>query len=184
MPDDSSATTSERAHDTRAAMDALRRLVRALRTSTRAAERAHQMSAAQLFVLRTVAAQPGLALGELAARVHTRQSTASEVVARLANQGFVARRTDPADARRRTLHLTATGRALVRTARRTVPERLVEALEALPAPERAALARGLARWVAAAGLDTVAPTMFFERGADAPAPSDLGGAAAEVPGAR
>ena len=144
-------------------MDALRQLVRALRVSTRAAERAHQVSAAQLFALRIVAAEPGLALGEVAARTHTRQSTASEVVARLVDRGLVERRLDPADARRRTLHLTVAGRRLVRTARRTVPERLVAALEALPAAERASLARGLARWVDAAGLADVEPTMFFER---------------------
>ncbi|HEY0778031.1 MAG TPA: MarR family winged helix-turn-helix transcriptional regulator [Gemmatirosa sp.] len=120
------------------------------------------MSAAQLFVLRTVAAEPGIAVGELAARTHTRQSTVSEVVARLADRGLVERRADAADARRRTLHLTAAARALVRTARRTVPERLVTALDALPPAERAALARGLERWVTAAGLDVVEPTMFFE----------------------
>ena len=150
------------AADARAAMDALRRLVRALRTSTRVAERAHQVSAAQLFALRAVAAEPGLALGQLAERTHTRQSTVSEVVARLVDRGLVERRADAADARRRTLHLTAEGRGLVRVARRTVPERLVEALRTLPAAERAGLARGLARWVAAAGLDAVEPTMFFE----------------------
>lgn len=150
------------ADDARAAMDALRRLVRALRASTRAAERAHQVSAAQLFALRTVAAEPGLALGALAERTHTRQSTASEVVARLVDRGLVERRLDAADARRRTLHLTPAGRTVVRAARRTVPERLVEALGTLPAGERAALARGLERWVAAAGLGGVEPTMFFE----------------------
>lgn len=148
--------------DARAAMDALRRLVRALRMSTRAAERAHQISAAQLFALRAVAAEPGLAPGDLAKRTHTSQSSASEVAARLADQGLVERRADAADARRRTLHLTAAGRAVVRTARASVPERLVSAFVALPARERAALATGLSRWVAEAGLGQVEPTMFFE----------------------
>ena len=156
------------AADTRAAMDALRRLVRALRVSTRTTERAHQVSAAQLFALRVIAAEPGLALGEVAARTHTRQSTASEVVTRLVDRGLVERRLDPADARRRTLHLTAAGRTLVRAARRTVPERLVAALERLSPAERAALARGLARWVTAAGLADVEPTMFFESRARGP----------------
>lgn len=159
----------DRGADARAAMDALRRLVRALRVSTRAAEREHQISAAQLFALRSIAAEPGVALGELAGRTYTRQSTASEVVARLVGQGLVERRADPVDARRRTLHLTPAGRGVVRTAQRTVPERLVEALERLPATERAALADGLTRWVAAAGLETVVPTMFFEaRGTSGP----------------
>lgn len=160
--------------DARAAMDALRRLVRALRLSTRASERAHQVSAAQLFALRTVAAEPGLALGALAARTHTRQSTASEVVARLADRGLVERRADATDGRRRALHLTPAGRALVRAARRTVPERLVEALGALPAAERAALARGMTRWVAAAGLDEVEPAMFFEPRARSAADAAVG----------
>ncbi len=162
-PDDASPSSAHPLDaDAQVAMDALRRLVRALRGSTRATARAHGVSAAQLFALRAAAAEPGLALGALAARTHTQQSSASEVVARLVARGLLERRAHATDGRQRTLYLTAAGRAAVRGARRSVPERLVDALATLPADERAALARGLTRWVAAAGLDTVAPTMFFE----------------------
>ena len=84
--------------EARAALDALRRLVRALRASARVARRDHQVSAAQLFALRAVAAEPGLSLGALAARTHTSQSSCSEVAARLADRGLVERRPERADA--------------------------------------------------------------------------------------
>jgi DNA-binding MarR family transcriptional regulator len=164
-------TTPERPDDdTARAMDALRRLVRALRTSARDAERAHAVSAAQLFVLRELAAAPGLSFGDLARRTHTRQSSVSEVVARLVEAGLVARTTATDDGRRRELTLTARGRAIAESAAATMPERLVQSLDALPATTRGALADGLQRWVDAAGLADVAPAMFFER----PAPRRRG----------
>jgi DNA-binding MarR family transcriptional regulator len=144
-------------------MNALRRLVRALRTAARDTERTHSVSAAQLFVLRELAAAPGLSFGELAERTHTRQSSVSEVVARLVEAGLVDRTPSSADGRRRELTLTARGRAIADAAPTSMPERLVQSLDALPATTRRALADGLQRWVDAAGLTDVAPAMFFER---------------------
>ena len=146
-------------------MDALRRLVRALRTAARDAERAHAVSAAQLFVLRELAASPGLSFGALAERTHTRQSSVSEVVARLVEARLVDRTPSSADGRRRELTLTARGRTIAEAAPATMPERLVQSLDALPATTRRALADGLQQWVDAAGLADVAPAMFFERSA-------------------
>lgn len=149
-------------------MDALRRLVRALSTAARGPDgadggRGPALSGAQRFVLRQVAAAPGLSVGELARRTFARQSTVSEVVARLVAQGLITRRASERDARQAELTLTARGQRQAERAGQTVQERLVAGLGALPAARRRALAAGLEAWIAAAGLADVPPTMFFER---------------------
>ena len=148
--------------DATRAMDALRRVVKVLRVSSRAVERAVGISAAQLFVLRQLADAPRQSLGDLVARTRTHQSTVSEVVSRLVDAGLVARRTSSDDARRAELSLTARGRALLRAAPSTVQTDLLEGFARLSPTRRRALADGLEAWLAAAGLAEVEPTMFFE----------------------
>lgn len=149
-------------HDAAVALEALRRIVHALRTQGTQAEREFGVTAAQLFVLRQIGRRPGLSLHDLAERTHTRDSSVSEVVSRLVSGGFVERSPDPDDRRRVRLTLAPAGRRVVAVAPRTVQERLVSAFEALPAPARTALAHGLDAWIRAAGLDDTPSAMFFE----------------------
>jgi DNA-binding MarR family transcriptional regulator len=144
------------------AMNALRRIVRALRT-THAGKGRAKLSAAQLFVLRQVAAVPGLSLEELCLRTLTGASAASEVVSKLIGAGLVKRR-NGADHRRAAYSLTASGKRAVMRAPTSVPERLVEAFHRLSSEEQWSLARTLESWVAAADLDAVPAAMFFEAG--------------------
>jgi DNA-binding MarR family transcriptional regulator len=150
-------------------MDALRRLVRELSTSARGARRgaAGAISGARLYVMRQIAASPGLSIGELAARTHARQSAVSEVVSRLVDGGLVSRRASTTDARQASLTLTARGRRAINGAERTAQERLADALAALAPARRATLAGALEAWLAAAGLADAPATMFFETEPDA-----------------
>ena len=143
-------------------MDALRRLVRALSASARGGAGTGGVSGAHLFVLRQIAAAPGLSVGELATRTLARQSTVSEVVARLVAGGLVRRRPSAADARQVELSLTPLGRRRIARVGPTAQERLADALAAMPPARREALVDGLEAWLAAAGLADVPPTMFFE----------------------
>jgi len=145
-------------------MDGLRRVVRALSASARGLPRDGGVSGAQRFVLRQIAAAPGLSVGELATRTLARQSTVSEVVARLVTGGLVARRASATDARQSELTLTARGRRAIAAAELTAQERLAAGLAALPAARREVLADGLEAWLVAAGLAEVPATMFFEDG--------------------
>src|SRR5579885_2556290 len=72
-------------------VDALRRLVRELRDSARLAQGRTAITGAQLFVLRALAAEPGLSINELAERTMTHQSSVSVVVSRLVARGLVTR---------------------------------------------------------------------------------------------
>jgi DNA-binding MarR family transcriptional regulator len=86
----------------------------------------------------------------------------SEVVTRLVARGLVTRRPSSTDARQVQLALSARGRATVRDTEPTAQERLAEGLAALSVAERDGLARGLDRWLEAAGLAELPATMFFE----------------------
>lgn len=143
-------------------MDALRRLVRTLGTSARSTPGARGISGAQLFLLRAIGSAPGISLSALSARAMARQSTISEVVARLVERRLVARTRADEDARRVELTLTARGRGIVERAPQTVQERLVAGLESLSAIQQQRLASSLELWLERAGFDDVEPSMFFE----------------------
>ena len=150
------------AADVRAVMDALRRIVRALRLSARAAEGRLGISSAQLFVLHQLAQGDASSVDELAARTLTHQSSVSVVVSRLAERGLVVRRTSPHDARRTAIALTAAGRALLRRAPEVGQARLITGLERLRPSQRRALASQLTALVRALEVGQEEPAMFFE----------------------
>ena len=144
------------------AMNALRRLVSALRSSGATASRQHGMSVAQLFALRIIARQPRLSMGELADRTLTTPSAVSEVTSRLVVRGLVRREPDPVDHRRVLVSLTHEGEAVHERLEETVPERLVAALGSMDPESRKSLSDTLEEWVVQAGLSDVAPAMFGE----------------------
>lgn len=144
------------------AMEGIRRLVRAIRVSSTASERAVGLSAAQLFALRQIALRPNQSLNELAKRTLTTQSSVSEVVTRLVDQGLVARNTSALDRRRAELSLTDEGRKVLARAPETVQERLVSGYGLLEPEQQAMLAVGLESWLSASGLSETPATMFFE----------------------
>jgi DNA-binding MarR family transcriptional regulator len=143
-------------------LDDLRRIVRALRQSSREAERTLGVSGAQLFVLRSLLDTRALSLNELAARTRTHQSTVSVVVKRLVERGLVLRHACQLDARRLELSLSKRGRALLERAPLAAQDKLIEGVERLPAAARQTLADSLHGLVVAMQLEDEAPRMFFE----------------------
>ena len=144
------------------AMDAVRRIVRALRTAHIESRAIRGASMAQLFVLREVDKAGVITIGDLADRTATAQSSVSAVVARLQSRGLLIRGTSTADRRRAAIRLSDDGRAALARAPETIQERLLAAFRQLPPDRQRALAEGMDAWIAAAGLGHVAPTMFFE----------------------
>lgn len=151
------------ASDAARAMDALRRIVHALHAANARAEANLRVTAAQLFVLRQIGAEPGISMSGLAERTRSAQSSVSEVVARLCGQGLVQRRTSPADGRRVELSLTRAGAILASRAGETIQERLVAAYERLGADDQDSLAQLLETWLSSAGLEG-GPAAFFFHG--------------------
>ncbi len=143
---------------TRSVLDSLRRLVRAFRVLGAAGG----PSPAQRFVLEQLVARPGASIGDLARLTHTDQSSVSVVVSRLVESGLVERKRAGDDARRAELSLTTRGKSLAKKSPPTGQARLLEALDALSGPRRAALARELDGLVAVMGIDDEPAGMFFE----------------------
>ena len=166
MPSRKRSTTPSAVADTVRVMESLRRVVRSLSSSLRGSSRADGITGAQLFVLRQIAAAPGLSLNELATRTLARQSTVSEVVSRLTDRGLVVRGVRSDDARQVALTLTSAGRRALHGVDATTQERLADGLASLSASQRTALADGLEAWLAAAGLADVPAPMFFEKEPD------------------
>jgi nitroimidazol reductase NimA-like FMN-containing flavoprotein (pyridoxamine 5'-phosphate oxidase superfamily)/DNA-binding MarR family transcriptional regulator len=158
------AAQSDATHDADAmlAMQGLRRLVRAIRTTSTSVERDHGVTSAQLFVLREIASAPGSSVSDIARRTLTSQPAVSEVIARLVANGLVVRTPAADDRRRADLRLTEAAERVLAGAPETVQERLVSAFHSLTRDDRRHLAAALDHWLAAAGLDATPATMFFE----------------------
>jgi DNA-binding MarR family transcriptional regulator len=143
----------------RDAMDALRRIVRALRLAAGDVQRQAGISVAQLFVLQQLA-EGSRSVNELATATATDPSTVSGVVRRLLDAGLVVRRPSPHDRRRAEISLTPEGAALLARAPAAPQEIIVAAIDALPERQRRAVASGLV--AIADQLGAVPPTFFFE----------------------
>jgi DNA-binding MarR family transcriptional regulator len=143
-------------------MIALRRIVRFLRLADRDAEAAVGLSAAQLFVLQSLAQQPARSLAELAQRTLTDQSSVSTVVARLVERRLITRKPATDDRRRVELRTTAAGERIVDRAPRVPQMRIAEIVRAMPVQQRSELVRSLESLVTAIGANEVAPRMLFE----------------------
>jgi DNA-binding MarR family transcriptional regulator len=154
-----------------AAMNAVRRIVRSLRLSSRATEKALGVSGAQLFVLQQLAesASDGApSISQLAEQTATDPSSVSVVVSRLVARGLAARRSSRSDARRAEVQITPAGRALLQRAPSPVQARMIDALTNLPPARRRELIAGLEALVEALGMAGEAAAMFFEEEGDSP----------------
>jgi DNA-binding MarR family transcriptional regulator len=148
--------------DIRAALDAIRRIVKGIRTSTREAESIAGLSSAQLFALHQLASAPGSSVNDLAARTFTHQSSVSAVVQRLVARRLVAKLPALEDRRRVRLTLTEAGRALVRRSPEPLQERLIAGIARLSATERQVLTRALNAIALTMGVADQRPPMFFD----------------------
>ena len=141
-----------------AVLVALRRLVRFLRL----AERGHDLSAAQLYVLHVLVDAPARSIAEIAARTLTDQSSVSTVVAKLVERKLVSKTVAKADRRRAELALTAAGHRIA-VATPPLPQlKIVDAVRAMPGKQQVNLVRALDELTAAIGADAVSPRMLFE----------------------
>jgi DNA-binding MarR family transcriptional regulator len=152
--------------DVRACMDALRRIVRALRLAATEVERELGLSVAQLFVLQQLADERPRSVTEIAEGTVTDPSTISGFMRRLVDRGLVKRGTSPADGRRAEVTLTPKGAQMLRRAPAAPQTQLVAALSAMPRARRRAIAGGLVEL--AERLGPAKATFFFEGEATKP----------------
>jgi DNA-binding MarR family transcriptional regulator len=149
--------------DVSRALNALRRMVRGLRSAAENVERDLNISAAQLFVMRELAQRPDQSVKDLADVTMTTHSTVSQVAGSLIAKGFITRATDPADGRRSVLRLTRQGSSLLRKSPRAIQEELIDGFSLLRASDQRGLANGLEKWLVKSGLGEVPSSMLFEK---------------------
>src|SRR4051812_3413652 len=113
------------ASEATAVMNALRRIVRMIRL---AESTSHDLSAAQRYVLHSLASAPASSVAELAGRTLTDQSSVSTVVAKLVAKQLVARTPSSTDRRRAELRLTAAGARVVKRSPVLPQTRIIEAV--------------------------------------------------------
>ena len=157
-----SNTSGEGSPDTQAVLDAVRRIVQALRESSRAAERRVGLTGAQLFVLQTIAAHPGISVNALAARTRTHQSSVSTVVSRLVSRGLIRRTRSARDGRTLELSLSAGGNRAAGRMPDATQGQLIAAIDHLSDRRRHQLASLLTEVVEGMDVGSGAAPMFFE----------------------
>lgn len=113
-------------------MRALWALDHALQSASKRTEATHGVTSPQRLVVRIVGRFPGISAGEVAEILHVHPSTLTGVLKRLEARGFVVRRSDPKDARRALLGLTARGRELDALRTGTVEAVVRRTLRGLP----------------------------------------------------
>ena len=154
--------------ETQRILDSIRRLVRLVRLTDQVAQSELGVSGAQLFVMKELGKTPALSLSDLAKRTRTDQSSVSVVVTRLVESGHVSRDRDPRDGRRLVLNLTKSGRSILQKAPPVAQERLIEALDRMPVPERKRLADLFVRLIDEMGAAKgIAPMMFADNSGSA-----------------
>ena len=130
-PGPDSVETAERLHS--AAIHLLRRL--------RRQDVASGLTAPRLSALSVIVFAGPLTLGALAAAEQVRPPTMTRIVAALEADGLVVRESSPADGRATLVRATPAGERLLHDGRRRRTAQLARQLEALPARDRATLAR-------------------------------------------
>jgi MarR family transcriptional regulator, lower aerobic nicotinate degradation pathway regulator len=157
--------------DVRSVLDAVRRIVHALRESSRWAERHVGLSGAQLFVLQALSESSAMTINALAARTHTHQSSVSMVVTGLVERGLVTRTRSAADRRSVEVSLTSRGRRRSDRAPDVAQQRLIAAIERFSPSRRRQLAAALGELAQSVADTSRVPAMFFEEGRRRPAPT-------------
>jgi MarR family transcriptional regulator, organic hydroperoxide resistance regulator len=119
-------------------MQALWAVDHELQSSSKRMEASAGITGPQRLVVRIVGRFPGIAAGRVSEILHLHPSTLTGVLKRLEAHGLLERRSDPADARRALLVLTAKGRAVDAVRGGTVEAGVRRALGKLPARSVAA----------------------------------------------
>jgi DNA-binding MarR family transcriptional regulator len=163
--DDQRRSDASPDQDVASALDAFRRIVRALRVAARRVEGRAHVSSAQLFVLQQLATVQHASLSQLASLTMTDRTSVAHVVERLEERGLVDRTRSAADRRRTEITITTSGRRLLARAPNAPTIELVTALGRLQPTDRRSLARLLLRLTEEMHVDRTPATMLF---ADAP----------------
>jgi DNA-binding MarR family transcriptional regulator len=156
------STPRAKSDDVATAVDAFRRILRALRRAARKTELTTGLSAAQTFVLNAVNSAPGCSLNDVAAMTMTDRTSVAAILDRLLEDRYVTRTQADDDRRRASLTITPRGQRAIAAAAPPPTKLLVDGLRALPAAQRAALSSGLAALTERMGIADEPAGLLFD----------------------
>jgi DNA-binding MarR family transcriptional regulator len=143
-------------------MDSLRRIVRALRKSSRKTENQLGLRTAQTFVLQQLITHEPLSLNELSEKTYSHQSTVSVVVNSLVKGGYVRRKERHDDRRFLVLESTPKAKAIFNKKVQPIQEHFTNVIQNMKIKDSTELARLLELFVSEASLASETPHFFFE----------------------
>ncbi|HWA59299.1 MAG TPA: MarR family transcriptional regulator [Gemmatimonadales bacterium] len=151
--------------DVTAIVGGLRRIVRALELYSHEVKRDYGLTAPQLWALKTLAREGPLTVNQLAAHLHQHQSSASLLVSRLEQRGYVRRARSETD--RRFVRIAPTEQALAVLAQAPEPAqgRLLHGLRRMPPTRLRSIRRSVEDLVGAMEAEGVEARFFFEEDA-------------------
>lgn len=144
-----SAQLQDRDHALRSVVQHLRVIFRSVQEHSRWVEKQCGVSAAQLWAMWELFAEPGLPVSRLSRALSVHQSTASNMLDKLEKKGLVRRERSGPDQRVVRLFLTPEGVALLAMAPRPAQGALTDALHQLPDHVVSDLETGLVMLLAA-----------------------------------
>ncbi len=127
------------------AMQAIRRIIRAIELHSRRMAQRHGLTGPQLVVLRELSRLPSTPVGDLARRVSLSHATVTDILDRLQVRGLVERSRDVEDHRRVLVRPTESAAALLQKVPTIVQERFSEQLSRLADWEQTLILSSLQR---------------------------------------
>lgn len=144
-------------------LDAIRRIVRALRAFSKSTEKELGLSTAQIYVLQKLLdSKTPLSVNELAEATFTHQSSVSVVITKLVDRRLITRATNENDSRSIKLSITDQGKYLLGKSPTSIQERLTSALAKMSRKEREGLVEGLRVLIEKAGMQDDEAPMLME----------------------
>lgn len=130
--------------DSQSFFDSIRRIVQAIRLSSKESEKRLGVSAAQLFILQKIAAsETPPSINNLAEATFTHQSSVSVVVSKLVRRKLIERVRSKQDSRAVELQLSKQGSAVLGKSPGSIQKRLMDAVADMSEQERRGLIEGL-----------------------------------------
>lgn len=144
-------------------LDAVRRIVKSLRSFSKSTEKELGLGTAQIYVLeKLVELGRPLSINELAEATLTHQSSVSVVISKLVNRKLVERTVCEDDSRSVKISISKQGAYLLSKSPKSIQERLVHGLAQMTSKERNGLVEGLQALIQKAGLQGEDAVMLME----------------------
>ena len=150
---------------TRAALTAMRRILRMTEANAKAVQQQTGLSTSQLVLLQLLDERGEQTAGELASGMGITQATLTALIHKLEGRALIVRKKGETDRRQVWISLTGAGRAMLQAAPDGAHEKFIERFEELPGWEKAFLVAALERAAALLGAEGMDAAPVLDAGA-------------------